>query len=222
MVPQKLSIAVVGNALPDVALAAVFLITWIAPGTLGDGIVRRLFLLLLMELIVIQASGLMGLMAVTRANRAARGAAIVAFAAFYTIFAVAVSIAMRSWWPLVGFWALTFNRLLGVILNQVPDEQTRAFVARGWVAGVTYFLAGLFLVFLLPLPALGLTPSWVADHPIIGGEAWSGEPQKLMAFGVFYFGLTAWSEVADHNWARRLPPFGAGRSHQSTAASDED
>ncbi len=197
----------VGNALPDVALAAVFLLTWIAPQVPGHRIVRWLFLVMAMELIVIQSAGLMGTVALSRANRVARGTAIVAFAGFYSLFAAAFAIAMANWWPVVGFWAMTLNRLLGVVLNQVPDEDTRAFVARGWLAGVTCYFAGLFLVILLPIPPLGLTAAYLAAHPVAGSEWWGGQSQKLAAFGVFYYALTAWSELNAHRWAGELPPL---------------
>jgi hypothetical protein len=200
---SSFSLAAIGSALPDLGLAAVFIGTWIAPRVFGDEMARWLFLVMLMELIVIQAAGLMGLVAITHANRAVRGTAIITFGAFYTLFAGGISIAMASWWPVVGFWCQTLNRLLGVILGQVPDDETKAFVLRGWAAGITFYLAGVFLVLLLPIPPLGLTPSYVAVHESTGGAWWSGQPQKLMAFGVFYYGLTAWSELAAHEWPFR-------------------
>lgn len=60
---------------------------------------------------------------------------------------------------------------------------------------------------LLPIPPLGLTSAYVAAHGITGGEWWSGPPQKPMAFGVFYYGLTAWSELRAHRWAGQLSPL---------------
>jgi len=203
------TLAAVGNLLPDVGFAAVFLVAWISPGTLGDQVVRRLFLFLLMEFVVLQAAGLMGTVTIQIANRAVRGAAILAFAAFYTVFAGAISIAMKSWLPLVGFWGLTLNRLLGVLLRQVPDEETKAFVARGWLAGVSSFLAGFVLVTVLPVPPLGFTWTYALAHPIIGAAPWGAEPQRVMAFGVFYYVLTACSDWADHRWTDRIHRFGA-------------
>ncbi len=203
--------AAIGSALPDAGLAVVFLLTWIAPRTVGDQVVQWLLPVMLMELIVIQSAGLMGTVAIAHANRALRGMGIVAFGAFYTLFAGSVSIATSSWWPIIGFWAQTLNRLLGVILGQVPDEETRTFVVQGWAAGIIYYLSGLFLALLLPIPPLGLTASYAAAHGIGGGDLWSGQPQKLMAFGAFYYGLTAWSELVAHRWTRRLPTLTAAR-----------
>ena len=41
------------TALPSAALAVTFLITWIAPYTFGEQVVRRLVLLMLLEFIII-------------------------------------------------------------------------------------------------------------------------------------------------------------------------
>jgi hypothetical protein len=212
---RRITPAAAWNALPEALLAAVYLVTWIAPGTFGSQMVRWLFLVLLMELIAIQSAGLMGTVAIASVARAARIAGIVGFAAFYTVFAGSVSIAMASWWPVVGFWGQTLNRLLGVILGQVPDEETRDFVVRGWAASIVYYLGGLFLALLLPVPSLGLTPRYIVTHAIQGSEVWFGQPQKLMAAGLFYYGLTAWSELTDHRWAGRLPAL----RRRSTLAS---
>ncbi len=198
------SLAAIAGTLPDIVLAVVFLLTWTVPRIFGDQMVRWLFLVALMELIVIQSAGLMGVVAIANTNRAVRSTAILALGGFYTLFAGSISIGMASWWPLIGFWLLTLNRLLGVILGQVPDEQTKALVVRGWTTGVITYLTGLFVVMLLPVPPLGLAPGYVAVHEIAGGALWRGEPQRLMAFGIFYYGLTAWSEVADHWWPLRV------------------
>jgi hypothetical protein len=216
------NLAALGNVLPDLAFAAIFLVAWISPGTLGDQIVRRLFLLLLMEFIVLQATGLMGTVTIQIANRAVRGTAILAFAAFYTVFAGAISIAMSSWLPLLGFWALTLNRLLGVLLRQVPDEETRSFVARGWLAGTSYFLSGFLLVTVLPIPPLGLTRTYALAHPIIGAVPWVAEPQRVMAFGAFYYLLTGWSGWADHRWTDRFHRFGASAGESGTKLPDDE
>jgi len=204
-------LATAGNVLPDLAFGAVFLVAWIAPATLGDQVFRRLFLFLLMEFVVLQAAGLMANVTIEISNRAVRGAVVLAFAAFYTVFAGAISIAMASWLPLLGFWGLTLNRLLGVFLRQVPDEETKRFVQRGWEAGLSYFMAGFILVTLLPVPPLGLTRTYALAHPIIGAAPWVAEPQKVMAFGVFYYLLTAWSDWVDHRWTDRMHRFGGPR-----------
>ena len=53
------------------------------------------------------------------------------------------------------------------------------------------FLGGVFASLALPLPELGITAE---VRPLLGIEGhgeWVDEPQRAVAFGVFYFGLLA-------------------------------
>jgi hypothetical protein len=203
------------NALPDFAFAGVFLITWIAPLTLGDQMVKWLLLVMLMEFIVIHSAAFMGRVAISNADRTKRTTGILGFGALYTVFAGAFSLAFRSWWPITSFWGQTINRLLGVILGQVPDEQQKAFIMRGWAASAIFYLLGCMVTLLLPIPRLGLTPAIQAAQHITGGGVWVEQPQKVLAFGFLYFGLTGWSELGGHAWAGARKPAsscGAGSS----------
>jgi hypothetical protein len=201
------------NALPDLAFSVVFLVTWIRPDALGEFMVRWLLLVMLMEFIVLHSAALMGTVALAPGSRARRGLAILGFAVLYTLFAGAFSLAFKSWWPLASFWALTLNRLLGVLIGQVPDEEQKAFVMRGWSAGIAFYVLGCFATVFLPVPALGLTPAVVAAQHIPGKGLWVEQPHKVIAFGFLYFLLTAWSEANAHAWMRR-----AGTAPGPTAA----
>jgi hypothetical protein len=191
------------SALPDTGFAAVFLITWIRPATFGAQMVKWLMLVMLMEFIIIHSSAFMGTVAFASADRSRRSLGILGFGAFYTLFAGAISLAFRSWWPLATFWGQTLNRLLGVILGQVPDQEQKAFVMRGWGAAVFFYVGGCMATVLLPVPRLGITSAVVAAQRIPGSGLWVDHPEKVIAFGVVYFGLTAWSELAGHAWAAK-------------------
>lgn len=197
------------NALPDLVLSVVFLVTWIRPDALGDFMVRWLLLVMLMEFIVLHSAAFMGTVAFAPGSRARRSLALLGFAALYTLFAGAFSLIFRSWWPLASFWGLSLNRLLGVVLGQVPDEEQKAFVMRGWSAGIAFYLLGCFATLLLPVPALGITPRAVAAQHIPGTGLWVQQPYRVIAFGFFYFFLTAWSEANSHTWTRRTVTGGA-------------
>ena len=200
------------NALPDFAAAGVFLVTWVAPRTFGEQMVSRLLLVMLMEFIVIHSSAFMGSVALAKSGRGKRAASILGFGAFYTLFAGGFSLAFRSWWPLATFWGQTVNRLLGVILGQVPDEEQKAFIMRGWAASAVLYLLGCFATLLLPVPPLGMTPAAVAAQHIPGGGVWVNEPQKVLAFGFLYFLLMGRSELSAHAWVgqrKSAPSAGA-------------
>jgi hypothetical protein len=195
------------NALPDFAFSAVFLVTWIAPLTLGEQMVKWLLLVMLMEFIVIHSAAFMGSVALANEDRFKRSIGILGFGGFYTLFAGGFSLAFHSWWPITTFWGQTVNRLLGVIVGQVPNEDQKAFIMRGWAASGIFYLLGCFLTLLLPVPRLGLTPQVVAAQHITGGGAWVSQPQKVLAFGFLYFLLMGWSELSAHAWAgQRTPP----------------
>jgi hypothetical protein len=96
------------------------------------------------------------------------------------------------------------NRLLGVTLGQVPDQEQKAFVMRGWAAAVFFYVGGCMATVLLPVPRLGITSEVVAAQRIPGSGLWVDHPEKVIAFGVIHFGLTAWSELAGHAWAAKV------------------
>ena len=202
------------NALPDFAFAAVFLVTWVAPRTFGDQMVKWLLLVMLMEFIVIHSAAFMGTVALSNADRGKRTMGILGFGLLYTLFAGGFSLGFRSWWPLGSFWGQTGNRLLGVIVGQVPDEEQQAFIRRGWAATAMFYLLGCFATVLLPVPRLGLTPAVVATQHIPGGGMWVNQPWRVLAFGFLYFALVGWSELSGHAWAGPRKPAGP-----STAAS---
>ena len=192
------------SALPDIGFAAVFLITWLRPSTFGPFMVKWLLVVMLVEFIIIHSAAFMGVVAFGPGGRAGRGARIVGLGAFYTLFAGAMSWVFRSWWPITAFWGQTLNRLLGVILGQAPSADQKAFVMSGWAAAVVFYLLGCFATIALPVPRLGITPAVVAAQKIPGGGLWVDHPEKVIAFGVVYFGLTAWSELRSHQWATKL------------------
>jgi hypothetical protein len=191
------------NALSDFAFAGMFLVTWIAPGTFGVQTVRFLMLVMLMEFVVVHSSAFMGNVVVSRADRGARSITLLGFGLLYSLFAGAFSLAFKSWWPIVTFWSQTLNRLLGVLLGQVPDEDQKAFVMHTWAASALFYLVGCLATVLLPVPHLGITPEVIAAQHITAGGLWVDQPQRVLAFGVIYFMLNGWSDLRGHRWATR-------------------
>ncbi len=181
-----------------------FLITWIAPTAFGPFMVKWLLLVMMMEFIIVHASGFMGVVAFGPRSRAVRSVGILLLSLFYTLFAGGAALVFRSWWPLAAFWGQTLNRLLGVILGTAPTAEQRDLVMAGWGAAVTFYLLGCFATILLPVPALGITPEVVAAQHLPGSGLWVDHPEKVIAFGVLYFGLTAWSELTSHDWTGKM------------------
>ncbi len=191
------------SSLPDFGFAAVFLITWIRPDTLGPSMVKWLLMVMVMEFVIIHSTGFMALVAFRSASRAAASGKIVGIGLFYTIMAGGMCMVFDSAWPLVAFWGQTLNRLLGVILGQARDVGERALALTGWGASTLLYMVGAMIT-AVAVPAFGLTPEVVAAQDVPGGGVWVEQPERVMAFGILYFSLTGWYELEAHHWAEKV------------------
>ena len=198
--PQQSAIvlASVVAAAPNFGLAAVYLLTWIAPFALGRTLVADLMLTMLLEFIVIHSAVFMGNVAFAPRSRAWRTKRIVWLGGFYTVFVVSFALAFRAWWPLLAFWGLTLNRLLGVLVGQAPKGDAKLLMKQGWAASVLFFMLGAMLTTLIPMPALGVTSEVIAAQEFTATGLWVDEPQRVLAFGVIYFSLLGVSELFGH------------------------
>jgi hypothetical protein len=187
----------IGTALPDAAIALACLVSWFAPNLLGPQTIQWIVSLMLLEFVVVHSAGFMGLVGTFAMPRGKKIAALVGLAAFYSLFAGGFSLGFHSWWPLISFWSLCLNRMLGGFLGQPPKGARFAFTVAGWVAGFVFYLAGVTITCILPIPAFGITPQVVAAQNFrnISG-LWVDEPQRAVLFGVLYFSAVALWEFA--------------------------
>lgn len=189
----------VAAALPDLALAGAFLLTWLRPFALGSPPVDSYRILVILEFLAIHSAYLTGVRIYRDRSRRARLERLGFFAVLYTIFAAGVAAKFGVWWPLLAFWGLMLNRMLGEILEEAPRGTERLYRKLAWELSLAFFVGGIFAVTLLPIPELG----WTAD--VRTGLGASGdEPHRILAFGVLYFGLTAVSGIGGWAWSRAL------------------
>jgi len=73
-------------AMPDLALAATYLITWVSPQAFGASPMRYLTLVMLMEFISIHSSAVLGAVVYRPGPPRRKALAIVGLGAFYTLF----------------------------------------------------------------------------------------------------------------------------------------
>ncbi len=198
--PGGLSTPALVAAAPDLALGATFLVTWIWPTALREGMVAFLIMVMLLEFIIMHSSAFMGSVIVSRGGRAKKSIALLALGGFYSLFAGAFSISFRSWWPLLNFWGLTINRLLGVLIGQAPSGEEKQFVTRGWAVSVLSYLAFAGLTCVFPIPRLGITPEVIEHQHLPGTGVWIDQPHRAIAFGFLYFTAVGVSELFDHAW----------------------
>lgn len=189
-------------ALPDFGLAAFALITWIRPSVFGLHWIRWFVLLMLVEFIVVHSSAFLGTIAFSRESAVRRIKGTILVSLFYTVFLVGFALGFKTWWPIVTFWLLSANRLAGVLLGQAPSGAEQELIKRGWAAGAVFYILGVMVTILLPLPRLGINPHVVAQLDLPGSGEWISHPHRAVAFAFVYFLAVALSERKGHQWAR--------------------
>ncbi len=208
--PAPIAPADLAAAAPDLAMGALFLATWIAPTAFREKMVAYLLAVMLLEFIIVHSSAFMGNVVLGKASPGGKIAALVGLGGFYTLFVGAFALVFRAWWPLWNFWGLTLNRVLGVLVGQAPSGEERIFLQRNWAASVMFYLLGVFVTTLAPLPRLGITPDVVARQQLPSSGLWVEQPHRVVAFGFIYFTAVGVSELFRHRWikASHLPRNG--------------
>ena len=198
-------------AVPDLALGALFLATWIAPTALRPQMVCYLMLVMLLEFIIMHSSPFMGNVLISKAPRTGKAVGILVLGAFYTLFVGAFALAFRVLWPLLNFWGLMANRLLGVLLRQAPAGEEELFMQRTWACSAICYLVFGGVTTVLPMPRFGITPEVVAHLDLPSSGLWIEQPWRVMAFGFLYFTTVGVSEMFGHRWIKANTLPGQGR-----------
>jgi hypothetical protein len=199
-------VARLASGLPDAVTAGFFLVLWWAPAALWPQALRTGLLMMLVEFVLLHASGILGTLALAPAQHGRRrlppGVPLAA-ALFYLMFIAAWSWQFRAWWPLLTL-AWLFAAKAWLLLQPLPDADKRARMQSDWALGVLAYLGGVMATVFLPVPRLGLDHRVVAEADLPGGGLWVEQPQTVVAFGAFYFGVMAIARLRD--W--RLPHAG--------------
>lgn len=170
------------------------------PSRLGEDKVAWFLGLMLLEFIVVHSSAFLGSVALSDAPKADRVKKALGLSAFYTMFAAAFALGMKHWWPLWAFWALSANRLLGILLGQAPTGREREVVMASWAVGAVCYLAGVFATVVLPLPRLGVDASMLGSLAEDSGGLWVDDPHRVVAFAALYFTLTGLYTLFSPRW----------------------
>lgn len=195
-------------AAPDALAAAFFLVLWIAPGLLAPTALKTGLLIMLVEFILMHASGMTGgILLDAGATRRNKLLALAGFAGFYLIFILGFCLAFKEWWPIAAFAVLLLGKASLAFDRSLPNAERMHRLGSAWALSAMAYLAGVFLTLFLPLPRLGLTSSVVADAKLAGSGHWVDHPHTVVAFGLIYFGFLAWAKYAD----LRLPAFDPAR-----------
>ena len=188
-------------ALPDLALGGVFLVAWIEPVLIGVERIREGLLLMLLEFIVIHSAAFMGTAAWGDRPPGKKATFVIGLGLFYTLFVAGFALAFSTWWPLIAFWGLTLNRLLGALIGQGEGDE-KMLVQRGWATSTLFYLMAVFSTVFIPYPRLGVTPEVLAQVDLPGTGLWIDRPWSVMAAGFLYFTACGLSELSGHSWLK--------------------
>lgn len=188
-------------ALPDAVVSASFLVVWIAPFALGERAVRNALLTMLVEFVLMHASGMLGGIAFDRGRRRANRLFVLAgFTAFYGLFIGAFVLAFDALWPIAVFGWLILGKFAGVFAARGHTAGEARRMQAEWAASAAFYVGGVFLTLLLPLPRLGMSETLQPAFGLVGGGVWVDEPHRVVAFGALYFAALAWVK-----WRARPP-----------------
>lgn len=189
------------SSIPDFLMGLAFLATWIDPTSLGDDMVSYMFQVMLLEFIIIHSAGFMSGVIYGNSPRSQKIKIIIGLGLFYTLFVAGFAVGFNSWWPVITFWGLMFNRMLSVLTGQAEEGKGNEFVKNMWGVNVFCYLISVFITILLPLPALGISSNDLS-HLNISGD-FVDQPEKMMAWGFLYFSMVGWFELKTPRWVQQ-------------------
>src|SRR5262245_5947535 len=144
--------------------------------------------MMLVEFFVIHSSAFMGVIIVAGpSSRFKKMMSVVGLGIFYSVFIVAFAAIFQQWWPSTAFCLLILNRLTPVLLGTRLTSDQEAVQSVGWASSVLLYLLWAFATTLLPVPHLGVTADVIAANKLPGSGLWVDEPNRVIAFGAFYF-----------------------------------
>ena len=194
-------LARLATALPDLGLGAAFLITWVTPLRFGEKAVSYFMLVMLLEFLIVHSAGFMGSVVFNKPlARRMKVKMLAGLGAFYALFAAGFAVGFRAWWPLWTIALLTLNRILIVLMGNVPEGRERIIIRKGWAVATLCYLLFAFATTFLPVPAFGITDAVIRLQEFTSTGLWIDEPQRVLAFGFLYFTGTGLSELFSHEW----------------------
>ena len=186
------------RALPDVISAGFFLAVWFAPRAMGLDTVKTGLLIMLVEFLLVHASGFLGHAVYAEGVSASNKLRTLAgFALFYGLFIGAWAFAFSSWLPVVLFAWLLVGKATVALARSRPTAEHVERVRSDWALAAMAYLGGVFATVILPVPQFGITSSVRADLDLPGSGHWISHPESVIAFGALYFGFMAYAKWRD-------------------------
>jgi hypothetical protein len=178
-------------ALPDGVTAGMFAVVWLSPFALGPLSVKTALLVMLVEFFLIHATGFFtAIGGSAKVPRRTRMLSLLGLTAFYLVMVGAFALAFQEWWPLLAFlWLAVGKAVWAWGTRPGVSDAAHASAMAAWGGSVVAYIFGAFLTILVPVPRLGMTEALQEGFGLDGGGLWLDEPQRVVAFGLVYFGL---------------------------------
>lgn len=194
---------------PDTVTTAAFLIVWLSPLSLGSHAVDGAVLVMLIEFLLLHASIMLGALNLLNFSRTIRITVSSCLAGGYFLMIGGFAWSFEDWWPLLVFSWLLLGKL-PLLFNRTDQKVGRNLEpAVKWAFLFVFYMFGIFITLAVPIPELGITQVSRSSLQLTGSGLWVDEPQRAVAFGVIYFGLSAWALW--NEWPVRIARF-ASRS----------
>ena len=186
-------------AFPDGLTALTFLSIWILPLGYGDNGVRNGMLIMLVEFILVHASGMLGARLLNPdTSPRDKTLSVLGFGVFYLVFISAWAWTFHAWWPYLAFAWLLVGKFMAAIDTRLPSRERKRRMQSDWAIGAMAYLGGVFATVMLPVPRLGITIEVIHQLHLPGSGLWVNEPQRVIAFGMVYFAVLAWVKYKNY------------------------
>jgi hypothetical protein len=178
-------------ALPDAITAAAFVLVWASPFVFGPLSVKTAMLTMLVEFFLVHATGFFTAFGSDRmASRTQRIGMLLGLSLFYVLMIGAFALSFHAWWPLLSFGWLLIGKVVWVVQNPKPDDDSTFRQMAAWAGSVALFLGGCAFTVIADIPRWGMSKDLGNFGLNAEGGLWESEPHRVVAFGVIYFGVT--------------------------------
>jgi len=199
---------------PDAVTSCWCLFVWMYPLACGNDAVKGVVLMMLMEFILLNATGFFtAIPFMIDLGRSTRIAMLLGLCLVYLLLIAGFALPFHAVWPFFAFGWLAFGKLVWILRNRRVNDNDQMWLMGGWAFSVAAYLGAVGAGVTLNLPALGIVPAIVPSLHMPGGGEWMDTPHKAVAAGVFYFAALAlfkWLHAAlrranpDNNRSRLL------------------
>jgi hypothetical protein len=193
-------IDVVMIGLPDAITSLWCLWVWVDPFALGTEAVKCVVLMMLMEFILLNATGFFtAIPFMISLGRRIRYAMLLGLCAVYLTLIAGFAMQFHAIWPYFSFAWLAAAKLGWIARNRRVSSNEQMWLMGAWAISVVAYLGAVGVGVTQTLPRLGITAAIVPLLHLSGGGQWVDEPHRAVASAVFYFAAMAvikWLYVA--------------------------